>query len=152
MRQSTQDLNKAVVNRFGEASNAKDFDAVAALVAPGFVRHCQATPEVVVQNREQFLAFLKADAAMVPDSRQTVQQMVAEGDRVAFLITYEGTQEGPFGPFPPSHKRMRLDVSGIFRLRDGLLAELWLTWDNLAALAQLGHFPPSPASQERGPA
>ena len=152
MPQSTQDLNKAVVKRFGEASNAKDFDAIAALVAPNFVRHCQATPDVVVQNRAQFLAFLKADAAMVPDSRQTLQQLVAEGDRVAFLITYEGTQEGPFGPFPPSHKRMELDVSGIFRLRDGLLAELWLTWDNLAALAQLGHFPPSPTRRERGAA
>lgn len=150
MFQSTQDLNKDVVNRFGEASNAKDFDAIAALVAPDFVRHCQATPDIVVQNQAQFLAFLKADAAMVPDSRQTLRQLVAEGDRVAFLVTYEGTQEGPFGPFPPSHKRMQLDVCGIFRLRDGLLAELWVTWDNLAALAQLGHFPPPPAGRERG--
>jgi len=43
---------------------------------------------------------------------------------------------------------VQLDVSGVFRLRDGKLAELWVTWDNLAALAQLGHFPPPPAGQK----
>jgi len=133
--------NKALVNRFGDASNAKDFDAIRELLAPDFVRHCQATPEVVVQNREQFLQYLKADAAVTPDSRQTMQHLVAEGDLVAFWVNYEGTQEGQMGPFPALHKRMQLDVSGLFRIREGKLAELWVTWDNLAALAQLGHFP-----------
>ena len=140
--------NKAIVNRFGEASNAKNFDAIRELLAPDFVRHCQATPEVVVQNREAFLQYLKADATVIPDSRQTVQHLVAEGNLVAFWINYEGTQEGQMGSFPPSHKRMQLDVSGIFRIRDSKLAELWVTWDNLAALAQLGHFPPPPMAQK----
>jgi predicted lipid-binding transport protein (Tim44 family) len=58
------------VNRFGEASNAKDFDTIRELLTPDFVRHCQATPDVVVQNREQFLEYLKADVAVVPDSRR----------------------------------------------------------------------------------
>jgi predicted ester cyclase len=142
MAQSTAAQNKAVVTRFGEAANAKNFSLIEQLVTPDFVRHCQATPDVVVQNREQFLEYLKADAAVVPDSHQTLQHVVAEGDLVAFWIKYEGTQKGQMGPFPPSHKRMRLDVSGMFRLRDGKLAELWVTWDNLAALGQLGYFPP----------
>ncbi len=145
MPRSTEEQNKAIVNRFGEASNAKDFDAIGELLTSDFVRHCQATPDVVVRSREQFIEYLKADAAVIPDSRQTLQYVVAEGDLVAFLVKYEGTQEGPMGPFPPSHRRMQLDVSGVFRLRDGKLAELWVTWDNLAALAQLGHFPPPPA-------
>jgi len=148
MSQSTEERNKAVVNRFGEAANAKNFDAIGELVAPDFVRHCQATPDVVVQSREQFLEYLKADAAVIPDSRQTLQHVVAEGDLVAFWVKYEGTQEGPMGPFPPSHRRMQLDVSGVFRLRHGKLAELWVTWDNLAALTQLGHLPPPPTGQK----
>jgi steroid delta-isomerase-like uncharacterized protein len=140
--------NKAIVNRFGEASNAKNFDAIRELLAPDFVRHCQATPEVVVRNREEFLQYLKTDAAIVPDSRQTVQHLVAEGDLVAFWVNYEGMQEGQMGPFPPSHKRMQLDISGIFRIHNGKLAELWVTWNNLAALVQLGHFPPPPTAQK----
>ncbi len=145
---SNEEQNKALVIRFGEAANAKDFDAIRELLTADFVRHCQATPGVVVQSREQFLEYLKADAAVVPDSHQTLQHLVAEGDLVAFWVRYEGTQEGQMGPFPPSHKRMQLDVGGVFRIREGKLAELWVTWDSLAALAQLGHFPPPPTAQK----
>ncbi|HMA22280.1 MAG TPA: ester cyclase, partial [Gemmatimonadaceae bacterium] len=80
-----------------------------------------------------------------PDEHQTLVHMVAEGNLVAIWLVMEGTQEGQMGPFPASHKRMRLDCSGIMRFSNGRLAELWMTWDNLAALAQLGHFPPAPA-------
>jgi steroid delta-isomerase-like uncharacterized protein len=139
--------NKSLFNRFGEALNARNFDAVRDLLAPDFVRHCQATPDVVIKNREQFLEYLKMDAAVFPDSRQTAELIVAERDFVAFWLKYEGTQKGQMGPFPPSHKRMLLDVGGIFRIRDGKFAELWITWDNLASLAQLGHFPPSNTKQ-----
>jgi steroid delta-isomerase-like uncharacterized protein len=144
-QKSVLERNKAMVNSFGEASNARKFDTIREMLVPEFVRHCQATPEVVVQNREQFIEYLKADARVFPDSRQTLENMVAEGDLVAFSLKYEGTQEGPMGPFPASHKNMRLDVLGMFRIRDGKLAELWVTWDNLAALGQLGHFPPPTA-------
>ncbi len=143
---SLLEQNKAMVRAFGEASNAKNFDAIRAMLVPGFVRHSQATPDVVVQNSEQFIEYLKADATMFPDSRQTLQNIVAEGDLVAFAVKYEGTQAGPIGPFPASHKKMQLDAMGIFRIRDGKLAELWVTWDNLSALMQLGHFPPPTAS------
>ncbi len=139
--------NKALVARFAAAVNDKDFAAVRDLVAPDFVRHCQATPGVVVANRDQFIAYLEADAATFPDSRQAAQHVVAEGDLVAFWIAYEGTQTGRMGPFPPSGKRMLLDASGVFRVRDGRLAELWITWDNLSALTQLGHFPPPQPGQ-----
>jgi steroid delta-isomerase-like uncharacterized protein len=139
---AAEEANKALVNRFGEALNARNFDAVRELLTPDFVRHSQATANVSVANAEQFIDYLKADAAAFPDSRQTLEHVVAEGDLVAFWVRYEGTQEGPMGPFPPSHKRMRLDSSGLFRIHDGKLAELWVTWDNLAALTQLGYFPP----------
>jgi steroid delta-isomerase-like uncharacterized protein len=151
-RTAVEQRNKALVNRFGEAVNARDFDAVRQILAADFVRHCQATPDVVVRNSEQFIDYLKADAAVVPDSRQTLQRLVAERDFVAFQVMYEGTQEGQMGPFPPSHRKMRLDVTGMFRIANGKLAELWVTWDNLAALAQLGHFPPPPTAPRKGAA
>jgi len=146
--EAIENENKALVNRFGEASNARQFDLIAGMVTEDFVRHCQATPDVDVRSRDQFIEYLKSDATVFPDSRQTAQHLVAEGDMVAFWITYEGTQEGQMGPFPPSHKKMTIDVAGMFRIRDGKLAELWVIWDNLASLMQLGHFPPPGASQQ----
>ncbi len=145
-RTTVEQRNKALVSRFGEAVNARDYETLRQILAPDFVRHCQATPDVAVQTSAQFIDYLKADAAVFPDSKQTLQRMVAEGDQVGFVVTYEGTQEGAMGPFPASHRKMHLDVGGVFRIADGRLAELWITWDNLAALTQLGHFPPQPAT------
>ena len=79
---------------------------------------------------------------MFPDSRVTVQHIIAEGDFVAIWAQYSGTQEGQMGPFSPSHKRMIIDFGAVFRVESARLAELWVTWDNLVALTQLGHFPP----------
>jgi predicted ester cyclase len=70
--------------------------------------------------------------------------MLAEGDLVAIWATYEGTQRGQMGPFPPSGKKMRVDFGAILRVENGKIAELWVTWDNMAALAQLGHLPAPP--------
>jgi len=46
------------------------------------------------------------------------------------------------GPFPPTGKRLESQIAGMFRLEAGSIAELWVTWDNLSGLAQLGLFPP----------
>lgn len=136
--------NKALVRRFGEAMNARQLDLLDEIVAPDFVRHCQATPGVDVRSLQAFKAFLRDDTATFPDSVQTLRHVVAEGDLVAVWVTYEGTQRGPMGPFPASGKRMRLDFGAFFRVEGGKLAEMWVTWDNMAALAQLGHLPPPP--------
>lgn len=134
--------NKQSFLRGVEAINSRNWDALDDLIASDYVRHCQATPNVTVNSLEDFKAFLKQDAATFPDSRIILQHVVAEGDFVAFYAIYVGTQEGPEGPFPPSHKKMSLDFAGVHRIENGKLAETWLTWDNLAALTQLGHFPP----------
>lgn len=139
------DENKALVRRFGEAMNARRPDLLDDIVARDFVRHCQATPQVDVRSLQEFKEFLKQDAAVFPDSVQTLRHQVAEGDLVAVWVTYEGTQKGPMGPFPASGKRMQLDFAAFLRVQDGKIAEMWVTWDNMAALAQLGHLPPNPS-------
>lgn len=133
--------NKAIVEGFVAVGNARELERLSEFVADDFVRHCQATPEFDIRSREQFRELMEADAAAFPDSRLEVQQLVAEGDRVAVWATYSGTQRGPMGPFPASGKTMSLDFGAIFRLHDGKIVELWVTWDNMAALTQLGHFP-----------
>jgi steroid delta-isomerase-like uncharacterized protein len=133
--------NKDLVRRFAAAANARNYAAVRELVARDFKRHCPAMPDVVVKSADDFVAFLEADAAVVPDNRVTLTDLVAEGDRVAFWGTYTGTQHGPMGPFPPSGRRIDCEFGGIFRIDGDRIAELRLTWDNLGVLMALGHLP-----------
>jgi len=135
--------NKQLFIQGVAAINNRDWDALDTSIAPNYVRRCQATPDVKVNSLEEFKAFLKQDWATFPDSRITIDRLVAEGDLVAFYCTYTGTQKGQMGPFPASNKQMTLEFAGIHRIENGKLVETWLTWDNLAALAQLGHFPAS---------
>jgi predicted ester cyclase len=49
------------------------------------------------------------------------------------------------GPFPPSGKKFQVDFGAVFRMAQGKIAEWWVTWDNTAMLAQLGHLPTLPS-------
>lgn len=131
--------NKALVRRFVEAANARDYAALEAIVSPSFTRHCPATPGVEVRSYADLRAFLQTDLAVFPDSRVTLDSLVAEDDRVAFWATYAGTQSGPMGPFPPSGRRAEVEFSGYFRIAAEKVTELHVTWDNVDLLTQLGH-------------
>jgi predicted ester cyclase len=144
-----QDLekNKALVQRLGDAINEYRLDLLDDLLAPGFVRHCQATPTVEVRSLVEFKRFLEADRVSVPDMWNTSRFMVAEGDLVALWCTGAGTQTGPWGPIPATDKRFEFDFGAFFRIAGGKIAEMWITWDNLAVLAQIGAIPPPLAAQ-----
>lgn len=133
--------NKILVRRFEEAMNTLQLRVLDEIIAPNFVRHCQATPNLDIRSLEQFKDFLRQDLTVFPDNTQTFTQLIAEGNMVAAWATYEGTQLGQMGSFPPSGKRVRFDFGAILRVEHGKLAELWITWDNLTILAQLGYLP-----------
>jgi hypothetical protein len=84
-----------------------------------------------IHSREDFKRFLEQDWGAVPDGRITP------------FGSYSGTQTGRWGPIPPSNRRFQLDFSGVFRPADEKIAELWIAWDNLALLTQLGQWPPT---------
>jgi steroid delta-isomerase-like uncharacterized protein len=136
------EANKKIVRAFADAGNRNDLDAFDTLLSADFVRHCEATPEIAVASREEFKQFYRDTAKTFPDQQMTLDTLIAEGDRVAFWGTFSGTQEGSMGPFPPTGRRLVSQIGGMFRIESGRIAELWVTWDNLAGLAQLGLFPP----------
>jgi len=137
-----EEANTAVVLNMIEAVNQRNFDALDAFISPDVKRHSGATPGLVVESLEDFKAFLHQDLAAVPDAIQTVNFIFADEDYVAVHATYAGTQDGHMGPFPPSGKPLELSFIGLLRIEDGKIAEIWVEWDNLNALGQLGHFPP----------
>jgi steroid delta-isomerase-like uncharacterized protein len=129
------------VRRFARAVDERDYEALDGLLSPDFVRHCPATPDVIVRSPADFRRFLEQDAETFPDSRITLEALVAEDNQVAVWATYTGTQSGPMGPFPPSGGRASVEFGGVFRIEGDRIAHLRLTWDNMTLLTQLGHLP-----------
>ena len=73
---------------------------------------------------------------------QEIDIIFGSGEYVAIRARLIGTQTGPMGPFPASGNKLELPFMGILRIEDDKIAEMWVEWDNLNALTQLGHFQP----------
>lgn len=135
--------NKEIVIKIFEVVSKGDFDNLGTYIADNYLRHSQASPSVEIKSLDDFKEFMRQDRLAIPDQQIEIINLVAEGNLVAFWMTYKGTQTGQMGPFPPSNKFAELDVSGIHRLENGKIVETWVTWDNIAFLSQLGYFPPA---------
>jgi predicted ester cyclase len=79
--------------------------------------------------------------AGLPDLRVTIEELVAEGDKVAVRRSYAGTHRGELLGIPATGKQVRLGGISIFRLAGGRIAEQWEQLDRLALLQQLGVVP-----------
>ncbi len=136
------EANKELVHRFTESVNAADWNALDELLTENFCRHSQATPGVQVNSREEFKQLQKSFLVSIPDQHISGEMLIAEGDKVAAYGTYSGTQTGPMDEFPATGKRVEIKFLSIFRIEEDRIAELWVEWDNVAMLTQLGLFPP----------
>lgn len=136
------EANKELVRRFTEATNSADWEALAAVVSEDFTRHSAATTGPPVTSLEAFIELQESFLVSLPDQRVTIQQLVAEGDLVAGLSTYSGTHTGPMGDIPATGLPVEIPFMGLFRIESGQIVELWVEWDNVAMLTQLGLFPP----------
>ncbi len=134
--------NKGVVLAAFEAMNNHEYDKLDQYFAVDFCRYSQATPEAEVTSLDDMKVFMKEWYSAFPDAQMELQKIAAEGDLVAAWVTFAGTHEGQMGPYAATGKTMVSETFGFFRLEDGLIKESWVTWDNLAGLAQLGLFPP----------
>jgi predicted ester cyclase len=76
-----------------------------------------------------------------PDMHLTIDDAIAEGDRVAVRFTSRGTHRGAFGPIPPTGRRVTIASYLVARIADGKIAEQWGLDDQLGMLRQLGVIP-----------
>jgi steroid delta-isomerase-like uncharacterized protein len=136
------EANKELVRQFTAATNATDWDALAEVVAEDFTRHSAASAGPPVTSRNEFVELQESLLVSFPDHKVTILQLIAEGDYVAGLATYSGTHTGPMGDFPVTGNAVETPFLAIFRVEAGRIAELWVEWDNVAMLTQLGLFPP----------
>ncbi len=139
-QQTESERNKAVVRRFvEEVQNKKDFAVYDELNDPEFVN--LSAPPGIPPDREGGKMFLGGFLSAFPDSHVTIDDMIAEGDRVVTKKTFTGTHTGDLGDIPATGNRVTVQYVDILRLRDGKIIEHWLCMDQLSFLQQLGAVP-----------
>jgi predicted ester cyclase len=137
--------NKLLVRRFvTEVISGGDMAAADALMAPHYVLHFSGAPGPL--DREGFKGFLVAFRNGFPDMRETVEDLVAEGDKVAVRGTTRGTHTGAFQGIAPTGREIEVGWTGIFRIADSRIVEDQVTFDNLGLMQQLGAIPPAPGA------
>ena len=131
--------NKAIVRRFiDEVFRRGSFDSVDELVTEDFTPHTWGpTPP----GRDGLKQAIERVSKGLTDTSMTIDDVIAEGDRVAVRLTSSATQSGPFMGMPASGKRYEIEEIHWFLLRDGRIAEHWHQADFLGMLRQLGAMP-----------
>jgi steroid delta-isomerase-like uncharacterized protein len=133
--------NKSIVRRFFEIGPSKgDLDAANELLAPGFVLHVPLPCSPGVRGIDEVIS---ACRTAFQDLHVTVEDMVADEDRVAARFTARGIHMGAFMGLPPTGKPITMTGMEIFRLEKGKIAELWGEANLLGLMQQLGILPPT---------
>jgi steroid delta-isomerase-like uncharacterized protein len=135
----TLDDNKLIVERFVDQfwSNGR-LAAADELMAPDVVIH---QPDVGgIDGLKAFNTMLRT---AFPDWHSTMEEVIAEGDRVAERWTGRGTHRGEFQGIAPSGRKVEVPGVVFYRIRDGKIAEFRGSFDMLTMLEQLGAGPTS---------
>ncbi len=96
-------------------------------------------PDQDIQGMEQARQFVSMFLSAFPDLQATVEDAIAEGDKVVTRWTLRGTHQGEIEEFgPPTGKQIELKGITIHRIEDGKIVEEWERYDNLSVMQQLG--------------
>lgn len=136
--------NKDLVQRFyDDVLTGGQLDLIDKLAGEDFVDHegmpGQPTP---VQGRENMKEFIQEFHNAFPDLEVTVNESIAEGDRVTVRSTWAGTHEGALFGIEPSNQPVEFTCIDIVRIEDGLAREHWGLTDNLTLFSQIGAINP----------
>jgi steroid delta-isomerase-like uncharacterized protein len=136
---TTIDDNKALVRRFiDEIFVQGRKDAVDELLADDFVAH---TWPSTGHPKDDLKGAIDRTSGALADLSFTIDDMIAEGDRVAVRLTTGATQVGTFMGMPASHKRYSIEEIHVFRIDRGKVVEHWHQFDQMGMMKQLGLMP-----------
>jgi len=133
--------NKAIVRQLVEEVINKNNSSLASeILAADIIEHEETPPGVPsgIEGTKMLFAMLHT---AFPDFEATINDLIAEDDKVVVFMTWEGTQNGEWMGMPPSGKQMSINVIDIFRAADGKLVEHWGITDSMAMMQQLGAMP-----------
>jgi predicted ester cyclase len=133
--------NKALVRRLmEEVFNRGNISLVDELVAPDFVEH-EELPPGIPPGRESVKQLSPIFHGAFPDFKITIDDIIAEGDKVVVRSTWSGTHKGEFMGIAPTGKSASFGVIDAIRIAGGKVVEHWGQMDNLRMMQQLGVIP-----------
>ena len=136
--------NKVLFRRFAEeVFNKGNVSIIDEFLAPNFVER-EALPPGTPSGRDGVKQLTLMFRTAFPDFNVSIDDMIAEGDKIVARTTWSGTQKGEFMGIPPSGKRVAFDVIDIIRILDGKGVEHWGVMDSSAMMQQLGVTPAAP--------
>lgn len=130
--------NRAILRRyFEQAWNNGDLAVLDEIVSPDYLNHNPAVPGLPagVQGLKIIIGGFRA---AFPDLRFTIEDQIAEGDKVVTRWTMLGTHRGEFMGIAATNKRVQVAGMQVERVVDGKIVEHWRQSDDLGLLQQLG--------------
>jgi predicted ester cyclase len=132
----TPDEHKAIARRFfEEVWNQQKPEVIDEIFAPTVLFNGRPVARDVLKQ------MVAGRRATFPDIRVTVEDQVAEGDKVSTRRTWEATHQGPYRGVAATGKRVTWSQISIVRFENGKVVEDWATADEVSILQQLGQLP-----------
>ena len=131
--------NKALVQQLIHLQESGDLNTVDQILAPNWVNHDPSMPPL--QGYEGFKQLTMLFRSAFPGFHTEIEDMLAEGDKVAARFRLRGTNTGSFQGMPPTGKAVDVTGTGIFRVVDGKVTDNWVNFDALGLMQQLGVVP-----------
>ena len=133
-----RNINKISARRyFEEIWNEGKFDVLSDLLVPGYVDHMSVWPAGPEGVRQEMSMYRKA----IPNLHFSVEDQIAEDDKVVTRVTVTGTQQGDLPRIPAAGKQFTSSGIVIFRFEEGKAVEAWMEFDFLGLYRQLGAIP-----------
>ncbi len=131
-----EENKKAVLQIVEEADNKGNLSVVDELLSPEFIGHGPDGREV--RGHAGYKQSVEMYRITFPDLNFTIEDMVAEGDKIAWRYTLRATFSGPFGNIQPTGNKIIQAGISLWRFQDGKLAEAWGYSDRLEMYKQMG--------------
>ncbi len=138
--------NKELSRRFTELFSTGDEALAEEILSSDVVFH-GTTGDGELHGIDEMKAFVAGYRRAFPDARSTVEDQVAEGDKVVTRWRARGTHRGELGPVPPTGRAFEIEGVTIERIAGGRIAEVWVARDELGLLRQLGLVPAPDAAR-----
>lgn len=139
---AVSEANKAIVQRtFEEVVNQQNLAAAEQLYVADYVHHDPSLPPELQRGRDAYLQVIKMFVAAFPDLHCTIEDMIAEGDKVATRVTVRGTHRGELMGIQPTGRKVEFTMSMTNRIAGGKVAEGWVNFDALGMMQQIGAIP-----------
>ena len=118
------DENKQLIRRLMEAHERHDTAAIHELLSPRLKWHVAGAPDPL--SREEYLKGMEEGHAAFSDQRITIEDLLAEGDRVASRTTVEMRHTGTFQEIPPTNRKVTFASIWFYRIVEKHVVEAWL--------------------------